>query len=244
MLDFNHRSPAEKINSVIDNKLTALRRKQKPRNYLGASLIGDKCERKIQFIFTNTPPDPGRELTGKNLRIFAVGHILEDLAIQWFRQAGFDLRTRGDDGKQFGFESLNGLVRGHCDGIFYSGPVPSIIFPCLWECKTMNDKKWGEFIKKGVKESNPQYYGQVQFYQYHFALTTAPAILTGINKNDSELHHELIPYNPQEAQYLNNKAARIIAACNARELLPRMAAKPGFYECKSFCDYHERCWRV
>lgn len=52
------------------------------------------------------------ELPGRTLRIFEVGHVMEDLAIRWLRLAGFDLYTRKQDGEQFGFSVAGGaLVR-------------------------------------------------------------------------------------------------------------------------------------
>src|SRR5690606_40802423 len=59
----------------------------------------------------HTPPDPGKEFEGRTLRIFAVGHAFEDLAIWWLRRARFDLRTQARNGGQFGFETAGGRIR-------------------------------------------------------------------------------------------------------------------------------------
>jgi hypothetical protein len=150
LVDFNHGSgfvygrdatDAEplgaRINRSIDAVLEAECSGQRPRDYLGASRIGEPCARRLVFEVTHTPPDPGREIEGRALRIFAAGHVFEDLAIRWLRQAGFDLRTQTRDGGQFGFETASGRIRGHVDGVIVDGPAIGIAWPMLWEHKAL-----------------------------------------------------------------------------------------------------------
>ena len=56
-----------------------------------------------------------------------------DMMILIFRDAGFDLRTELK-GEQFAFDTADGEVRGHVDGIIVSGPL-NLGYPMLWECK-------------------------------------------------------------------------------------------------------------
>ena len=95
MLDFNHTpSFADRVNDAVDAALTAENAAGRPRDYLGGSRLGHACERALQFEFTATPKDEGQDFSGQVLRIFAIGHELEDLAIRWLRGAGFDLYTQ------------------------------------------------------------------------------------------------------------------------------------------------------
>lgn len=243
MIDFNHRSPGERLNALIDDAIIRGKKNSAPRDYLGASLIGKSCSRAIQYDFFHTEPDPGKELSAQTLRIFEVGHALEELAIRWIRKAGFDLRVMDGDGNQFGFESANGLIQGHIDGVLCSGPPMTIAFPALWECKTMNSKKWKSCAEKGVEKSHPQYAQQIALYQAYMNLDENPAILTCINKDTQELHHQSIPFNPKLAQSTSDKAVTILKACKAGELLPRIASSPDHFECK-WCAYGARCWGV
>ena len=107
MLDYNHRpSFADRVNETIDAAITAENATRAPRDYLGGSRLGHSCERALQFEYTATPKDEGQDFSGQLLRIFAIGHVLEDLAVAWLRAAGFDLYTRKGnrpDGGQFGF---------------------------------------------------------------------------------------------------------------------------------------------
>ena len=83
MLDYNHRPRiAERINAAVDAALEAERAATQPRDYLGASRLGHACERALQFEFARAPKDEGQDFPGRALRIFAIGHELEDLAIR------------------------------------------------------------------------------------------------------------------------------------------------------------------
>ena len=127
MLDYNHRPGiAERINAAVDAALEADRAATPPRDYLGASRLGHACERALQFEFAGAPKDEGQDFSGRSLRIFAIGHELEDLAIRWLRAAGLDLYTRKGncpDGEQFGFSVAVGRIRGHVDGIVAAAPA-------------------------------------------------------------------------------------------------------------------------
>lgn len=90
MLDFNHRpSFTERVSELIDQALCAEHKAQPDRDYLGASRLGENCSRKLQYEYANTPKDEG--FSGQTLRIFAAGHVFEDLAIRWLRLAGFEV---------------------------------------------------------------------------------------------------------------------------------------------------------
>ena len=76
-LDFNHRPTLDaQISSLIDQALTRERASQTPRDYLGASRLGVACERALQYEYTHTPVDDGRDFSGRLLRIFEVGHTI------------------------------------------------------------------------------------------------------------------------------------------------------------------------
>jgi len=251
MLDFNPRpSMAERINALVDAALIAEREATPPRTYLGASRLGHACERALQFEFAGAPNDDGADFGGKTLRIFAIGHQLEDLAIRWLRAAGLDLYTRKGnrpDGDQFGFSVAGGRIRGHVDGIIADAPATlGLRTPALWECKTMNAKNWRKTVAKGVTVAKPVYAAQIALYQAYMEATVPgisanPALFTAINKDTAELHHELVPFDADLAQRMSDRGVRILRATDAGELLPRIAANRDFFECR-FCPWAERCW--
>ena len=253
MLDFNSRSQTSlHVNAAIDAALVAQNAATPARSYLGGSRLGHPCERALQFEFTATPKDEGAGFDGRPLRIFGIGHALEDVAVGWLRGAGFDLYTRKGnrpDGEQFGFAVAGGRIRGHVDGVLAGGPaIPSLAFPALWECKTMNAKSWRETSSKGVAASKPIYAAQIAVYQAYMdaavpGVADNPALFTAINKDTAELHHELVPFDAALAQRMSDRAVRVLRATDAGDLLPRLAAKADHFECR-FCPWAKRCWSL
>ena len=253
MLDYNHTANfAEQVNALIDAALVAENQTQPSRHYLGGSRLGVACDRALQFEYAQAPKDDGRDFDGQTLRIFAAGHLFEDMAIRWLRLAGFDLyTTKGNrpGGEQFGFLVAGGRIRGHVDGIIAGasdGLFPG--FPALWECKSMNAKSWKDTVKRGLAISKPVYAAQIAVYQAYIEATVPgissnPALFTAINKDTAELYHELVPFDGALAQRMSDKAVRIIRASEAGELLPRIAQSADFFECR-FCSWSDRCWRT
>jgi hypothetical protein len=112
LIDFNHNSGARyeirpslsaAVNAHIDEALLARHRLQAPRDYLGASRIGEPCARRLAYEYAHTPEDPDKAFSGQTLRIFAAGHTFEDLTIEWLRAAGFfSARASSEDGQPVG----------------------------------------------------------------------------------------------------------------------------------------------
>lgn len=249
--DFNHGSgrPADdpraadisdRINAHIDAAFAAQRAGQAKREYVGASAIGGECMRAVQFGYCQVPVDEGR-MEGKILRIFDVGHHFEDIAAGWLRMAGFDLKTIDPlTGKQFGFSVMGGKGKGHLDGKLIRGPIP-MTYPCLWECKALNDKGWQDVKKRGLALAKPVYAGQIAIDQAYLDLT-APALFTALNKNTSELHHELVPFDRDLAQAMSDRMALVVQNTEQQQLLPR-PFKDDNFKCQ-MCDWYKTCWRM
>ncbi len=256
MLDLNHGSAfnydrsgppttasdtTARVNAHIDAVLVAQNRRQRPRDYLGGSRVGEDCARKLVYEVTHTPKDPGGEFDAGILRIFEAGHQFEAMTIGWLRSAGFDLRDRGADGGQFGFSVAGGRLRGHADGVIVAGPDVGIRWPALFEHKALGSKSWNDLVKRGLRQSKPVYFAQVQLYMAYLDLEVA--LLTALNRDTLVLHHEVVPFDPTEAQRLSDRAVDILRAAAAGELPPRIAASPDFYLCR-FCPYATRCWET
>jgi len=237
------------INDILDAKLLERHKSQEKRDYLGASMLGEECVRKIQLQYMNHEVD----ITAQNLRTFAIGHHLESLIAEWIILAGFDLRTTDENGEQFGFSVADGKLQGHVDGIIYGFP-PEIAenfasaakktrpgATWLWECKTMNNKSWNDTVKRGVMVSKPQYYAQIQLYMAYMDLEANPCVFTALNKDTSELYHEFIPFDPECAQRYSDRAAQIIKASENSELLPCISSDSSFYRCR-MCGFREKCF--
>lgn len=233
-------SDAQSIIKELDRAIVEKERKQPRRKYLGASSLGDPCSRKLQYRYMNQQVDEGKGFPAKTLRIFGLGHTIEDMMIMYFRDAGFDLRTE-KKGEQFGFETAGGEVRGHIDGVICGGPL-HMAYPMLWECKSANEKKFNEFVRKGVAEANPVYAAQIAIYQAYMDLAENPCVFTVLNKNTSEIYIEMVPFNGELAQATSDKAVQILKATQANDMLPRVAQNDDYFVCK-WCEFRNTCWQ-
>ena len=263
MLDFNHQPTfSERINYFIDMQLQSNQLDAPPRFYLGASRLGVACSRALQYEYTDTPRD--KWLSGRTLRIFEMGHALEKMALNWLRLGGFEIATHQENGEPFGFSAADGQIQGHVDGIIYNFRSRSVFpefrgrmingnpqstegMPAIWECKSMNAKSWKQTVEKGIKLAKPIYAVQIAIYQAYMediipGISQNPALFTAVNKDTSELYHELVPFDAGLAQAASDKAVNILRATQAGETLPRMTADPEHFECR-FCDWQNYCWQ-
>jgi hypothetical protein len=242
MLDFNSSaSLSGRIEALLDHSLEAERDATPARDYLGASRLGAACERQLQYEYAHAPVDAGKAFSGRLLRIFERGHRTEEMVIRWLRLAGFVLKTEDTDGHQFGFSVAGGRLRGHVDGVLIGGPE-GFSYPALWENKCLGAKSWRELEKHRLAVAKPVYAAQVALYQGYLGLHEHPALFTAVNADTMEIYAELVPFDAALAQRMSDRAARVIQATEAGELLPRAFTDSTHFECR-FCAWAERCWR-
>ncbi len=227
----------QRINELLDQKLLQWHAAQEKRKYLGASMIGDECIRKVQLQYLGNDP----EITAKQVRTFDIGHRLEDLVIHWLRIAGFYVITRDENGDQFGFSTADGKIAGHVDGIIQAFPKEingsNVTFV---EVKTMCSKSWNDTAKRGVLVSKPIYYAQVQLYMAYMPGEVQQCLFVALNKDTSDLYFEMIAFDAEAAQKYSDRAAQIVNASEANELFPCISNDPSFYLCK-MCGFREQC---
>lgn len=229
----------QQLNEILDAKLIAQHKSQEKRTYLGASMIGDECARKVQLQFLGKE----EEVSAQTLRTFDIGHALEDLVAQWLMTAGLDLKTRNENGQQFGFSVASSKVQGHVDGIIVgaSETILSLKFPALWECKTMNNNSWKDTAKREILVSKPLYYAQIQLYMAYMDLENC--LFTALNKDDSQLYFEAVEFDTEAAQRYSDRAVQIIKATQNHELMPCISKDPSFFKCK-MCGFREACQKA
>ena len=261
MMDFTpspHAAFSAAFEAIIDEAMEQHNRMQAPRHYLGASRLGEECERKLGYEYFHTPKDEGRNFKGATLRIFDRGHDAEERMAAYLRLAGFTVLTEGRSGKQFGFETAWSeelgvhRIAGHCDGVITGWNPPPYLppkvnplawsvecFPMLWEMKALGDKGWKDTVKRGVKIAKPVYYAQMQLYMAYLDLTENPGLFTALNGNDGKIYAELVPFDPAAAQAASDRGVRVVSALTPDEL-PRVSNDPTNFKCK-WCDFASRC---
>lgn len=230
--------PARNISEEMNVLLEKGARKtlREPRTYLGASLMGDPCPQRMVYILKGVEPDQPE--SADQLRTFAIGHQLETLVANELRRSGFYLQTEQDLGGPLGFSVDDGKIQGHIDGQILRGPL-QVDYPLLWECKTLKASSWRELQKHKCEVAFSRYYAQIQIYMHY--MNYKYCLLTCLNKDTSELYHELVPYEEKAAVSCVERAHEILECVEQNQEAPRLGRNPDFYECR-VCRFHDRCW--
>lgn len=245
MIDFNNRqtkteATCEAFDKVLFASLADKRSKQERRQYIGASGIGDDCERRLQYDFAGAPRE--KEPEGLTLRKFDFGHMIEELARCWFQDAGFKLVQQSQKtGARYRFVQMDGDFSGEPDGVFIDGPkIEGLRYPAMWEHKAVGAKTFREIKKDGLKKARPKYWSQIHTCMAYLALEQT--VFTVTNLDSGEQLNLIYDLEPEEAQRMTDRAVRIIQSTRAGELLPRPFAKPDHFSCK-WCAFAARCWK-
>jgi hypothetical protein len=207
------------------------------RNHLGASLIGDACNRRLWYSWrwVKFP-----NFSGRMQRLFNRGHKEEARFIEWLRAIGFTIWEGTEDGKQFRISAVQGHFGGSLDGIGVAPGRPEYyklyaIGPLLTEYKTHGDKSFKELVKLGVRKAKPKHFAQMSTYGRKYGYKYA--LYMAINKNDDDLHVEIVELDWNIGADLERKAEEVITS-----LAPprRISEYSTHMECK-FCDFADIC---
>src|SRR5262245_25734872 len=224
------------INARVEEASTCKHADDQPRGYLGASLIGDECLRKIQFEWmVSSMTFPARVRS-----IFARGHFFEAESRQVLIDAGFVFAPP----EALGFIAVDGLIAGHGDGIIISAPAVAGLYlatPALWEHKGLNAKNYRAVERDGLAKVFPRYAAQVALYQ-NFLNVTNPALVTITCVDTCERLYFTVPFDARRAQEASDRAVQVIEATRVGELLPRLDQSCEDFRCK-ICSHRERCLR-
>lgn len=203
------------------------------RFHLGASLIGDPCDRSLFYSFRWATV---RAFEGRLLRLFDTGNKEEARFVADLRSAGvevYDFDFENPD-KQISVRDEFGHFGGSLDGV----GLGLLEAPMTWhvlEFKTHGEKSFKELVAKKVQKSKPRHYAQMQVYMHFMGMTRAYYLAK--NKNTDELYSERVHYDIEFATRMVAKANRVI---KTSELPAKLSNDPGWFECK-FCDHHEVC---
>ena len=201
---------------------------EKPRAYIGASSVGHDCTAMLSYShrgYPNTAPDQ------KLKRIFRDGHRIEYIVISDMAKAGVHVMEKDPlTGKQWRYTDYHGNAMGNADGIMETEDGMAIV-----EIKSMNDAKFKEFSKKGVKYSHPMYYAQMQ---YMMGLSNIEkAVLVSYNKNTSDYHHEWVDFEIFYYNSLKQKVENIILGHGTK-----ISHDEADWRCRG-CFKRDACWQ-
>jgi len=238
MLNLNRANLSlEPINGAVNDAIerAAATTAKLPRPYLGVSIVGHECLRRVQYDWWISPDLPAR-----TREIFDRGHYFEERARRLLIAAGFKFAPP----ETLAFSAVGGALRGHADGIIIHGPHllgAYVIYPLVWEHKCLKATSYREIERVGLGKKHSNYLVQVALYQAYLNITN-PALFTVTNADTCEWLHFFVPFDAERAQLWSDRAANIIAATGASELLPRGFDDPEKFPCKQ-CPHNARCWR-
>lgn len=201
------------------------------RKHLGASLIGRKCSRELWYSFRWS-----RKVkhNGRMIRLFNRGHLEEPRFVAMLLTIGCSVWQFDVNGKQWRISDASGHFGGSLDGVALGIPdIPEE--PCLTEFKTHSDKLFSALVKEGVKLAKPEHFVQMQVYMRKMKLSYA--LYMAVNKNNDEIHAEIVTVETDVADRYLDRAIFIIEERAAPE---KLSSNPSWFECK-FCDYKPIC---
>lgn len=213
------------LDKVLERIDDQWKNEEKERNYLGASEIGDECNRKLWLKFHRYVNS--EQFSARMIRLFFRGKREEPVIETMLEDAGFEIIQSCLD--QAGFK--DGFFAGHGDGVYlFNGKRISI------EMKTHNAKSFATLRRGTLKFTHPKHYAQCIVYSGKFDCEYA--LYFAVNKDNDEIFLDCIPFNEDEFKKYLDKAEFITMADKPPE---RIASSPTSFKCK-FCHVHAVCW--
>jgi len=216
------------------------RNEQRDGKTIPVSQLAEECARKLFYDFRWISPH--ETIPGRTLRIFETGVMEENRWIENLRMIGCEVVDRAPDGRQIRVDLCGGHVGGYLDCEVLGIPEA----PKTWhvgEIKSHNLKSFTDLKKKGLKESKPLHYGQIQTYMH--ARGRDRGIYLAVCKDNDELYAERVHLDTEYVIRLLAKAARIVQSHEPPPKLhddptAKMAFACGWCKHKPVC--HEDAW--
>lgn len=219
------------------------------RTHLGASVLGQPCDRALAFSWLwasqGKPPrgrkgEPQPDAGSRMRRLWNRGHLEEGRLIALLLTIGVKIYQQDSEGKQFRIADFGGHFGGSCDGVAMGVPDLPVGIPCLTEYKTHSEKSFAKLLEEGVRGAKPEHYVQMQTYMGKLGLQYA--LYVASNKNDDELHCEIITYDGVTDKAYLERARSIIFADDLPSRIH--GASPAYFQCKHMCDHTAVCFHT
>lgn len=227
--------------SDLPNKIKAFyasKAESKTRGYIGASILGHDCERRIWLEWQGTAApvfdisDGAVLKTGSREEKFDRGRYEEERLIKVLEGAGYLIGSR-----QGAFSVLDGNFQGHIDGIILDQEAKQYIL----EIKSTQEKYFNSLIKNGVQKIFPTYYLQCQMYMHFFEIPRA--LFLAVNKNNGEIYQVVLKIDEDEIEMGLRKINKILshgkdmpaALGDPNDAPPKMPCQ--------YCDFVSFCYQ-
>lgn len=202
------------------------------RKHLGASITGHDCNRYLWYVFRWCFTE---KTTGRQQRLFNRGHHEEKRFIEWLKGIGFEINNEANSEQ---FASINDHFGGTVDGLAWLPKKFEIKEQVLLEFKTNGTGKgFSDLLERGVQIAKPVHWSQICIYGYK--LNIKYVLYLCINKNDDDIHIELLEIDHNHGRQMETKAEKIIFSDTPP---PRLSENPTYFKCKwcpAFLICHE-----
>lgn len=203
-----------------------------PRPHMGCSQLGHPCDRWLWLSF-RWAVQP--KFSGRILRLFRRGHDEESTIVRDLKAIGIDIRHTQDDQMRV---DLGCHISGSIDGVIESGVPGAPKKRHVAEFKTHSKKSFDDLDKRGVKESKPQHWIQMQLYMHGTKIDRA--LYVAVCKDDDRIYTERVRYEADVASKYIDRGRCIVLSDRMPEPI---STDPSWYQCK-FCDAHEFCHKT
>jgi len=217
------------LERLIDQYHERINADEQPRPYLGCSIAGYRCERRIWLTFRWAIQD---RPSGRTLRMFRRGRLEEETAIEDLQAIGCEIAHA----QQAIF--LTPHIAGHIDGVIVGGLPGFEREKFVLEIKTLSANAFRELKKKGLQNARPDHWAQVQLYMLGSQIPRC--LYYAVCKDDDHIYTEIVKLDAERATRLLERLERLVTE---KRLPPPISNDPTWWECKgcpaySFC--HEK----
>ena len=195
------------------------------RPYLGYSVLGHPCNRYLWYYLHWCF---NQKIDARLKRLFSRGDYEEEIVTRDLVAAGMEVHS-----DQHEVTGCHGHVKGHIDGFVDNVPGAEKTTHLL-EVKTMNDKRFKEYQKKGLEATNPGYYAQIQSYMGKTGKKRCLFVVT--NKNDEQRDYQRLNFDKDKFDELESRGTHILM-CDEP---PDKIGGKTWHECK-FCNAKKIC---
>ncbi len=210
------------------------------RKHLGASLIGRECARELWYTFRWAKH---KSFDGRMQRLFQRGHLEEWRFIEYLEGIGAvitavdETQPVGADGEhpQIRISGCGGHFGGSLDGEVILPPEYGYSKPMICEFKTFATKPFSELTRDGVRVKKHEHFSQMSIYG--LKRKRKYGLYMAVNKNDDDLHIEIVELDWELGQRLEAKAERIILSQTPP---PKLSETITFQKC-AYCDMKDVC---
>lgn len=216
------------LSKLIEQSLET-KSSEAPREYIGASSIGNDCNRAIWY---SAKGYISSSVSARLKRTFDLGKLIESMLLEYLDYIPElkIIRPNTVNNQLACADNMMPYFSGHIDALIVAYGEEIIL-----EIKSAKDDSFKKFIKDDLKQWSSHYYAQIQAYMGMY--NKNKAIILVFNKDTSQLHHELVYADDLYYCELQQKARTIWEAVEPPE---RINKNPSFYKCVN-CLYKETC---